>query len=388
MPAMKLAFDSDHLDGLMREAGLDLVLATSRHNVQYLLGGYRFFFFAFMEAIGLSRYLSAVGYLRSMPEASFYIGNPMELWQQKTEIPWTPTVRNQAKSADAVAEIAAGLIRERGLARGTIGLEMPFLPAEAFVKLTQLLPHATFVDAVVVLEELRAVKRPNELAVIRQASDGIVASMLATVQQAEPGMTTQEIAEILRREETSHGLVFDYCLVATAKEFDRAPSRTRWEEGQTLSLDSGATKQGYIGDLARMAVIGPPSQLMAELLDEVDAVQSAARSAVSAGRPGGGTYSAVRELMRHLPHADQIEFEAHGVGLVSHEVPHLAANASWPYPGTHQNRPLKSGMVLSIETTLRNPDVGFVKLEDTVVVTETGYEAYGDTARGWNVLES
>ena len=41
-------------------------------------------------------------------------------------------------------------------------------------------------------------------------------------------------------------------------------------------------------------------------------------------------------------------------------------------------------MVLWIETTIKSPDVGFVKLEDTLAVTANGWEAYGDTFRGWN----
>ena len=43
-----------------------------------------------------------------------------------------------------------------------------------------------------------------------------------------------------------------------------------------------------------------------------------------------------------------------------------------------------SGMVLSIETTLGHPRRGFIKLEDTVAVTEDGREAFGDEGRGWN----
>jgi Xaa-Pro aminopeptidase len=41
-------------------------------------------------------------------------------------------------------------------------------------------------------------------------------------------------------------------------------------------------------------------------------------------------------------------------------------------------------MVISVETTLQHPRRGFIKLEDTVAVTDTGYEVYGDSARGWN----
>ena len=45
-------------------------------------------------------------------------------------------------------------------------------------------------------------------------------------------------------------------------------------------------------------------------------------------------------------------------------------------------------MVLSIETTLHHQARGFIKLEDTVVVTSAGWESYGDDARGWNTRET
>ena len=67
-------FDTAKLDRLMDEAGLDILIATSRHNVQYLLGGYRFFFFEVMEAIGTSRYLPVFVYQKRHPENAIYIG--------------------------------------------------------------------------------------------------------------------------------------------------------------------------------------------------------------------------------------------------------------------------------------------------------------------------
>jgi Xaa-Pro dipeptidase len=53
----KIPFDTARLDRLMDEAGMDVLIATSKHNVQYLLGGHRAFFFDTMDAMGLSRYL-------------------------------------------------------------------------------------------------------------------------------------------------------------------------------------------------------------------------------------------------------------------------------------------------------------------------------------------
>ncbi|RZM87020.1 aminopeptidase P family protein, partial [Bradyrhizobium genosp. SA-3] len=67
-------FDTEKLDRLMHEARLDALVVTSRHNVQYLLGGYRFFFFDAMEAIGVSRYLPVYVYQRGRPENALYIG--------------------------------------------------------------------------------------------------------------------------------------------------------------------------------------------------------------------------------------------------------------------------------------------------------------------------
>jgi Xaa-Pro aminopeptidase len=62
--------------------------------------------------------------------------------------------------------------------------------------------------------------------------------------------------------------------------------------------------------------------------------------------------------------------------MVSHEPPVVAQDGT---------RPLEPGMVLSIETEVRHPDVGHIKIEDSVVVTGDGYEGLGDVDRDWCV---
>src|ERR671930_2033178 len=97
-PGMELPFDRDRLDDLMTQAGVDLVLATAKHTTQYLLGGYRYHFYAEMEAMGRSRYLSAVGYPRGRPEDAFFVGLPGETSQLEREGIWVPHVRAEAAS--------------------------------------------------------------------------------------------------------------------------------------------------------------------------------------------------------------------------------------------------------------------------------------------------
>ena len=59
-----IPFDPGQLDALMEEAGIDALVVTSKHNIQYLLGGYRFFFFDHFDAIGVSRYLPVLVYVK------------------------------------------------------------------------------------------------------------------------------------------------------------------------------------------------------------------------------------------------------------------------------------------------------------------------------------
>src|SRR5690349_3134101 len=88
----KPPFDQARLDRLMEEADLDFIVAASKHNVQYLLGGYKFIFFSAMDAIGHSRYLPLVIYEKGKPESAAYIGNRLEGGEHQNRPFWTPTV--------------------------------------------------------------------------------------------------------------------------------------------------------------------------------------------------------------------------------------------------------------------------------------------------------
>src|SRR5205085_10507494 len=89
MSAIKTPFDHDRLDRLMDEAGIDVLLATSKHNVQYLLGGHRSIFFDYMDAIGISRYLPIVIYPKGKPEKAAYFGHRLESFQNEVKPFWT-----------------------------------------------------------------------------------------------------------------------------------------------------------------------------------------------------------------------------------------------------------------------------------------------------------
>jgi Xaa-Pro aminopeptidase len=382
-PAAKpIPFDTARLDDFLQDAGIDALLVTSKHNVQYLLGGYRFFFFDYMDAIGVSRYLPVLVYRRGRPEEAAYIGYRLEAFENELGKFWTPAVKTAASGSVDAIKLAVEHIR--GLGRGIkrIGIEASFLPADADAALRQALPECEIVDAHFPLERLRARKTAAELRLLREASERVVASMLAVFASCAPGATKAELVERLRREEVGRGLTFEYCLITAGTRLNRAPSDQRLEPGDIISLDSGGNYRGYIGDLCRMGILGEPDSELQDLLAAVDAIQQAARKPIRRGARGGDIFVAAEKLMNASPHRAYLEFIAHGMGLISHEAPRLATNRA--YSGYDADRALESGMVVSIETTMKHPRRGFIKLEDTVAVTENGFEAFGDTGRGWN----
>ena len=160
-------FDSARLDALLDEAGMDAAVISSKHNIQYLFGGYRFFFFDHFDAIGVSRYLPFLVYVKGRPDQSTYIGHGMESYEKDLGKFWTPAF--QTVEHDPRFRAASPSIISRKLAPSVkrVGVERAFLPADAAELMARELPGVTFVEAHMPLERLRARKTREELDLLR-----------------------------------------------------------------------------------------------------------------------------------------------------------------------------------------------------------------------------
>src|SRR5438477_9594893 len=317
MPTAAIPFDAARLDKLMDEAGMDVLVATSKHNVQYLLGGHRAFFFDTMDAMGLSRYLPVLVYAKGAPDKAAYFGHRLENFQRDNNPFWTPVQQcNNSGSVDTMQK-AIEHIRKAGIKTRGIGAELSFLPVDAGKALQSAFPDSKMTDALFVLERMRSIKTPDELKKLKIASEAVIESMQAVIAKHGPGATKAEVTEALRREETNRGLTFEYCLITAGTSLNRAPSEQVWGEGDIMSIDSGGNYHGYIGDLCRMAIQGEPDAELEDLLAEVDAIQMAARKPIRAGALGREIYQSASPLVEKSARGNAIEFVAHGMGLIS-----------------------------------------------------------------------
>ncbi len=376
-------FDTAKLDRLMEDARLDVLLAVSKPVVQYLTG-YRSFFFDVIDAIGVSRYLPIYVYAKGQAQQAAFIGCRLDNFQVANGQVRAPVLDARADTTAEAVERAVAHLRKLGVPIRRIGVETSFFPMEAHALLQAAFPKAEIVDAFLPLERLRAVKTPQELELLREASDRVINAMEATFRKITPGMSKAEVVQTLRTEETARELNFEYCLITAGTSLNRAPSEQRLASGDTISLDSGGNYHGYVGDLCRMGILGEPDAELTDYLAAIEEIQQGARKPIRPGTRGGDVVEAGRALRAASPHASYLDFTVHGMGLITHEAPRLMNDGPVPYDAYDADKPLEAGMALSIETTMHHPRRGFIKLEDTVVVTDRGAEGYGDRLRSWN----
>src|SRR5262249_20193430 len=311
-PTKTIPFDTQLLDRLLAEAGIDALIVTSKHNIQYLFGGYRFFFFDYMDAIGVSRYLPILVYRRGSPDEASYIGYRMEAFEKELGRFWTPRVQTTTSTSMDAARLAVDHIKRLGKGVKRIGVEVSFMPSDAAAVLQDGLEGYEFVDAQFPLERLRAKKTPHELKLLRESSEHVVGAMLDTFRTCKVGVSKNDIVETLRRKEVNRGLTFEYCLITAGTSHNRAPSEQRLREGDIISLDSGGNYHGYIGDLCRMGIVGEPDAELEDLLAFIEEVQQAARKPIKAGARGGDIFTVADALVEKSPHKSYVEFLAHG----------------------------------------------------------------------------
>ena len=180
-------FDTERLDRLMDEAGIDVLVATSKHNVQYLMGGHRAFFFESMDAMGLSRYLPVFVYAKGEAQKAGFFGHRMENFQNENTPFWVAEINTKSSGAVDVMEKAVDYIRKLAPNAKRIGVETAFLPIDSAAVLRKAFPNAELKDALFVLERLRAIKTPDELDKLRIASDAVIELNGNCVPQLRPG---------------------------------------------------------------------------------------------------------------------------------------------------------------------------------------------------------
>jgi Xaa-Pro aminopeptidase len=225
------------------------------------------------------------------------------------------------------------------------------------------------------VEQLRIVKDADEVMVIRQAAERLSGVASQAFDAVRPGVSERAVAAVIEsalREAGYERPAFDTIVASgphSALPHYRAGSRIL-QAGDLVVLDFGGVLDGYCSDLTRTVSVGQPSLEAIRLHAAVRAAQAAAIDVVRPGIAAADVDAAARNVL--VAHGLGEAFghgTGHGLGLDVHEEPRV----SKPRPDVPAAR-LEPGMVFTIEPGAYVPGFGGVRIEDDILVTETGYD--------------
>jgi Xaa-Pro aminopeptidase len=226
-----------------------------------------------------------------------------------------------------------------------------------------------------VVEQFRMVKDAAEVKAMRRAADGLTAVAAAAFDAVRRGVTEREVAGVIEgalRKADYERPAFDTIVASgpnAALPHYRAGYRTL-HTGDLVVLDFGGVLDGYCSDLTRTVSVGQPSPDAVRLHAAVRDAQAAAIDAVKPGRATTDVDAAARQVL--VAHGLGEAFghgTGHGLGLDVHEEPRVGKPRSDVPPVR-----IEAGMVFTIEPGAYLPGFGGVRIEDDVLVTETGCE--------------
>lgn len=382
---MKL-FDSARASELMEAAGVDCIIASSKHNVAYLSDYWHMVSDDFYVLWDLSvTHKTFCGVPADPGKDAFIVAGASEKTTLERDNPWIKDRRywgpgyyiqtwggEKPDPGDPTEEVAAALA-ERGLTNGTIAVERRYLGVGYFDQLVERLPNVKFVDAEDILWKLRKVKSAEEQRRLRVCCQQTAEVWLEVMHEAEAGVTELEMMHQFTAKFAGRGMEPErtYVIFGPAgldlKNGSPVPSNNPLKEGQFIRIDVQGRYEGYVSNMSRVIGFG-------EVTPEMRSVQALVKDMVETLIPEVKPGMPVREIRRKelklyegTGFTPVVPYTGHGVGRVVHEPPYLMEDDATI---------LEPGMSVTLEPTVNYQADGdiFISLEDQFIVTENGAE--------------
>lgn len=249
-----------------------------------------------------------------------------------------------------------------------MGYEDEYLTAAAYRRYAEKL-HCELVPATELLWDLRAVKDPEELDCMIRAQRITEQAFDDILKEIRPGVSEKEIAARILYLMLHYGAEdksFDPIVVSGPNGSlpHGVPSEKLIQAGEFVTMDIGCKFSGYCSDMTRTVAVGKPAPEMERVYQVVLEAQQAGIAAARAGLAGREIDAAGRTVIQAAGYGEAFSHSfGHSLGLEIHESPNAA-------PGEERIMPV--GAVVSAEPGIYLPGRFGVRIEDVIVLSETG----------------
>ena len=240
-----------------------------------------------------------------------------------------------------------------------------------FKKYSDRFQNIEFIPTEDFVEQTRMVKDREEIIKIKKAAQITTESLKEIFEMIEPGVRELDIATELAytmRKKGAQKEAFESIVVSGERSSlpHGKPSEKKISEGELITIDAGANYQNYNSDITRTIVLGEENEKQKEIFSIILEAQEETLKSLKPGLKCSEVDSIARNLIEKKGYGKYFGHSlGHGVGLDIHELPRVSFN---------DETVLLPGMVITIEPGIYLPEIGGVRIEDTVLITEEGYE--------------
>ena len=338
---------------------LDAIFITSEHNRRYMTG--------FTGTTGVA--------IVSLTDAVF-ITDFRYTEQAAAQIKDFRIVQHKALIFDEVAAQVAQMNIK------TLGFEKDAMTYATYEFYKSAI-NADFVPISGLIEKIRLIKTEEEITIIKAAceiADNAFTHILGFI---EPGKTELDVSnelEFFMRKQGATSSSFDIIVASglrSALPHGVATNKVI-EKGELVTLDFGALYNGYISDITRTVAVGEPSPKLRDMYNAVLESQLLAVEKVGPGMTGIEADAIARNYLTSKGYGEAFGHSTgHGIGLEVHEGPALSFRSETV---------LEPNMVVTIEPGVYLPGIGGVRIEDDIVITETGNERLTHSSKDLIIL--
>lgn len=269
--------------------------------------------------------------------------------------------------APRAIETICAAVKELNIRR--LGFEQNHLPVSQYFAYRDALPDVELFPTEDVVETLRVIKEEAEIARIARAAaiaDEVFAEIAAFI---DGNVTERDIAAELEYRMRKKGAASAaYPLIVVSGERTSLPhgrpTDKKPESGDLITMDFGANVEGYLSDLTRTVVLGRCSDRHKELYRIVLEANRTALAGIKPGMTGKEADALARDVIAGHGYGDYFGHGlGHGIGLEIHEITRLSQQSETV---------LEPGMVITVEPGIYMPGVGGVRIEDDILITDSG----------------
>lgn len=343
----------------MQKRELDSLLVTNPYNLRFITG-----------------FTGTAGLALITPNDAWFITDFRYTEQAGEQVKEFKVVQAQKGLIDEVARIAQEAAVER------LAFEQDYMTFATYSQYLEKL-SATLEPVSGLIEKLRMVKSPEELEVLKAAAKIADDAFEHICSYIKAGMTELEVSnelEFFMRSQGATSSSFDIIVASGLRSAlpHGVASDKKIESGDLITLDFGALYNGYVSDITRTVAVGEPSDKLKEIYHVVLESQVLALEKIKPGMTGIEADAIARDYIKSKGYGEAFGHSTgHGIGLEVHEGPGLSFRSETI---------LEPGMAVTVEPGIYLPGIGGVRIEDDILITETGNERLTHSSKELRIL--